>query len=111
VDARAGPGWANPVLIMVVSLIGEIVTEIDKRHPGRCESLIIFPLPRALMMVWKSIKKLFSPEINELLVVCSGPSDLGSPLPRKKLEPHIDWETLDYLEKCRTQLFVEDKKK
>jgi hypothetical protein len=111
VDARAGAGWANPVLIMVVSLIGEIVKELDERHPGRCASLIIFPIPRALKIVWNGIKKLFSPEMNEKLVVCSGPSDLGSPLPRKKLEPYIDIETLEYLEKCRTQLFVEEKKK
>mmetsp|Transcript_11855 Transcript_11855/g.28092 ORF Transcript_11855/g.28092 Transcript_11855/m.28092 type:complete len:303 (-) Transcript_11855:1702-2610(-) len=107
VDARAGLGWPNPLLVMVISLIGQIVTEIDKRHPGRCQSLIIFPLPRALMFVWMSVKKLFSPEINELLVVCSGASDIDSPLPRKKLEEHVGGKTLDYLEQSRVQLFVE----
>jgi len=111
VDARAGRGWPNPVLIMVIPLIGQIISEIDKRHPGRCRSLIIFPLPRGLMLVWKSVKNMFSPDIKKLLVVCSGPSNLGSPLPRTKLEPYVDEETLDYLEKCRTQLFVEGKKK
>eukprot|EP00536_Pseudo-nitzschia_multiseries_P003937 jgi/Psemu1/186916/e_gw1.63.49.1 len=105
VDARAGEGWPNPVLIMVVSLIGQIVTEIDRRHPERCKSLIIFPLPRALMMVWGTIKGFFSPEIHDMMTVVTGPSDIESPLPKDKLEEHVESDTLELLERCRTDLF------
>lgn len=107
IDARAGMGWPNPVLIMVVSLVGQVVTEIEKRHPGRCQSLLLFPLPRALTMVWGTIKGFFSPEMNEMMVVCSGPSNIGAPLPRSKLEPHVDEDTLGFLETCRTELFAQ----
>mmetsp|Transcript_10364 Transcript_10364/g.30304 ORF Transcript_10364/g.30304 Transcript_10364/m.30304 type:complete len:367 (+) Transcript_10364:120-1220(+) len=105
VDARAGEGWPNPVLIMVVSLIGQIVTEINERHPERCKSLIIFPLPRALTMVWGSVKGFFGPEIQEMMTVFNGASDIDSPFPRDRLEAHVEGDTLDFLERCRTDLF------
>jgi len=105
VDARAGEGWPNPKLIMAMSLIGQIVSEIEKRHPSRCKTLIIFPLPRALTMIWGSIKGYFSPEMNEMMIVCSGPSIVGSPLPKKMLEIYVDGDVIDILEKCRIDLY------
>ena len=105
VDARAGEGWPNPKLIMGVSLVGQIVTEIEKRHPGRCKTLIIFPLPRALTMIWGSVKGYFSPEMNEMMIVCSGPSILGSPLPKKMLEIYVDGDVIDILEEYRIDLY------
>mmetsp|Transcript_33392 Transcript_33392/g.37325 ORF Transcript_33392/g.37325 Transcript_33392/m.37325 type:complete len:355 (+) Transcript_33392:32-1096(+) len=110
IDARAGEGWPNPKLIMVVSLIGQIISEIEKRHPGRCNTLIIFPIPRALTMIWGSIKGHFSPEINEMMIVCSGPSDIKSPVPKNRLEKYVDGEIIDLLEKCRIGLFRPEKK-
>jgi len=110
IDARAGEGWPNPNLIMVVSLIGQIISEIEKRHPGRCKTLIIFPIPRALTMIWGSVKGHFSPEINEMMIVCSGPSDIKSPVPKNRLEKYVDGEIIDLLEKCRIGLFRPEKK-
>ncbi|VEU45019.1 unnamed protein product [Pseudo-nitzschia multistriata] len=106
VDARSGEGWPNPVILMIVSLIGQIVTEIEKRQPERCKSLIICPLPRALMMVWGTVRGFYSAEMNELIIAFSGPSGIGSPLPKKKLDPHVEDATIEFFEQCRRDLFV-----
>lgn len=106
VDARAGIGWANPKLIMVVSLIGAIVGEIEKRHPGRCQTLIIFPLPYTLTMIWGSVKGYFSAEINEMMTVCSGPASVDSPIPKDQLQEFVEPNVIALLEQSRIDLFI-----
>ena len=106
VDAREGEGWANPRLIMVVSLIGAIVSEIENRHPGRCQTLIIFPLPYTLTKIWGSVKGYFSAEMNKMMTVCSGPSKVDSPVPKDQLQKFVDPNVIDLFEKCRTDLFI-----
>uniref|UniRef100_A0A7S4ACD7 CRAL-TRIO domain-containing protein n=3 Tax=Pseudo-nitzschia australis TaxID=44445 RepID=A0A7S4ACD7_9STRA len=109
VDDRSGEGWPNSIAMKAVPLIGQIVTEIEKRHPERCKSVIICPLPLAMMVVWGAFKGDFSPEVNGMMEAYSGPSGIGSPLPQK-LEAHVDDATLEFLDVCRTNLYVSEPK-
>ncbi|KAG7368122.1 hypothetical protein IV203_030865 [Nitzschia inconspicua] len=105
IDARAGEGWANPQFLMVVSLTRSIVHSVATIHPGRWQSIVIFPLPRAVLGIWKTIKGYFHPEIASVMKLVSGPARLGSRLPKGFLLPFVDDETLDFLEQCRAELY------
>jgi hypothetical protein len=104
IDGRAGEGWANPKFFMAVSLLRTIINTVSTLHPGRWNSLIIFPLPRALLGIWRNVKGFFHPDVAEVIKLVSGPSSLGSPLPKDDLEAYVGHDTLDILEKCREGL-------
>ena len=104
IDARAGKTWQNPKFIMVLPLTRSIINTVSSIHPGRWESLMIFPLPRALLSVWRSVKGYFHPETAKVMHLVSGPSSLGSPVPKQDLEAYVDSDTLDLLEKSREEL-------
>jgi hypothetical protein len=104
IDARAGEGWANPKFLMSVSLTRNIINTVSGLHPGRWNSLIIFPLPRALLGIWRTVKGFFHPDIARIINLVGGPSHLGSPLPRTYLEIYVDDDALEMLEKFRTEL-------
>jgi hypothetical protein len=107
IDARAGKGWKNPKFVMVIPLTRTIINTVSAIHPGRWESLVIFPLPRALLGVWRTVKGYFHPETASVMHLISGPSNLGSPLPKNDLEAFVSSDTLDFLEKCREELCEE----
>jgi hypothetical protein len=104
IDARAGKGWANPKFFVTLSLLSTVINSVSTLHPGRWTSLIIFPLPRALLGIWRTVKGFFHPEMAGLIKLVSGPSHLGSPLPRDDLEAYVDAYILEMLEKCREEL-------
>lgn len=104
VDARAGKDWKNPTFLMTVPLTRAIIKTVNSIHPGRWESVVIFPLPRALLGVWRTVKGYFHPETVRVMKLVCGPSNLGSPLPKDALEAHVDTYTLECLEASRNEL-------
>jgi hypothetical protein len=105
IDARAGEGWANPKFLMAMSLTRSIIHSVSTIHPGRWRSVILFPLPRALTGLWRTVKGYFHPEVASIIELVSGPSHLGSRLPKGFLLPFVEEDTLDFLERCRTELY------
>ena len=106
VDLRGGEHWPNPKAIMMINLIRKIVHSIATYHPGRITSMIMYPLPRALLGVWNSVSGYFGPDVVESFHLVSGPSKPGSPLPKLELQQFIDGNVLDWTEQRRNELDV-----
>ena len=106
VDLRGGQHWPNPKAIMMINLIRKIVHSISTYHPGRITSMIMYPLPRALLGVWNSVSGYFGPDVVESFHLIPGPSKPGSPVPKLELQQFIDGDVVDRTEQRRNELDV-----
>ena len=104
-DVRAGEGWPNPVAFAMVNFVRKVMKILQAHYPERCESLILFPVPRAAMAVWGAMKRIFRHGIMGKIVLVQGPALQNSPLPKVELEEFIDGEVLDLSEHARINSF------
>jgi hypothetical protein len=104
-DVRAGEGWPNPVAFRMINFVRKVMNMLQAHYPERCESLVLFPVPRAAMGVWGAIKRVFGYGSMGKVVLVSGPALRDSPLPKERLEEYIDGEVLDLSEHVRLDNF------
>ena len=104
-DVRAGAGWPNPNAFMMITFVRKITKTLQGQYPGRCGSLILFPVPRAAMSIWGAIKKVFHSDIMDTIALVPGPASRDSPIPKEVLERFIDGDVLDLTESKRVDKF------
>ncbi|CAJ1936633.1 unnamed protein product [Cylindrotheca closterium] len=105
IDIRAGTGWGNKPVLKMMGILRAIINTFETNFCERVEKFVVFPVPRIARAIFNAIKRLFDPNTAKKVVLISGPDDIDAPVPREKIEKHIDFEVIDYMELARKSLF------
>ena len=105
-DVRAGHGWPNPTAFEMIGFVRKVTKIVQAHYPERCDSLIIFPVPRVAMSLWHAMKLVFRHGMMDKVALIPGPADRDSPLPKSMLEEFIDSEVLEITEQERSNRFM-----
>lgn len=104
-DVRSGQGWPNVLAIYMINYVRKLAKILQSHLPDRLEQMIVYPVPRAALGVWAAMKWAFHTNVMDKIVLCPGPADTDSPLPKPYLKDYVDDTILDFTEEQRTGRF------
>eukprot|EP00522_Entomoneis_paludosa_P015658 CAMPEP_0172451634 /NCGR_PEP_ID=MMETSP1065-20121228/9593_1 /TAXON_ID=265537 /ORGANISM="Amphiprora paludosa, Strain CCMP125" /LENGTH=267 /DNA_ID=CAMNT_0013203597 /DNA_START=52 /DNA_END=855 /DNA_ORIENTATION=+ len=109
-DVRPGTGWPNPPALQTVGLIRHLINQLHTRYPNRLHKLILYPIPRAAIVIYNlAIKPLLSghAELKQAMTLVPGAGvAISSPVPGDALQPYVPWSALQVTEDYRLSHFV-----
>jgi hypothetical protein len=107
-DVRPGQGWQNPPVLELVGLIRHAAARLQDLYPHRLHGLILYPIPRAAIFIYKSIIQVFLSEaVRQAIVLIPGRgTQCDSPLPHQALCQYVGVAALAQLEAARRASFV-----
>ena len=110
-DVRPGRGWPNAPAPQLMGLIRHFVTNIYTQYPDALHKFILFPIPRAAIMLYKvAIKPLLMghPQLKEVMELVPGPGlGMNSPAPLDKLAAFVSPDNLKFMEDHRLKSFYD----
>lgn len=104
-DVRSGTGWPNTLAFYMINYVRQLAKILQSHLPERLERMIIYPVPRAALGVWAAMKWAFHTSVMDKIVLCPGPAETGSPLPKEYLKDYVDDAILDFTEEQRISRF------
>lgn len=106
VDCRAGPNWPNPSALSLLSFIRHVAHAVFDLNPARCHKVILYPVPRAAVYLWKIIAPLIDPSLRDLMVLMHGPDSLSAETltPTKLFGQHIPLNHFHLLNEVRDRV-------
>lgn len=105
IDVRAGLGWPNPKIFKLIPFIKTMASMLMALFPERLETCIIYPVPSALLWVWKAIKPYIDPVTRDKICLLPGGSTKDSPLPLEEMTKYIEEDVALIMEKARIESF------
>lgn len=105
IDVRGGHGWANPKPKQLVPFIKSVSSCMEKNFPERLSKSVLFPMPRAAAVLWAMIKRFLDPNTAAKIAVIAGNAGTDAPPPYKKMEVHIERDTIELMEATRVETF------
>lgn len=110
IDARPGTGWGNIPAPMLIPFIKHAAKLLNDLHPERLDSCILFPVPVVAKYLWNVVKPFLDPSTANKIQLLTGWAGVKSPIP-KDLELYLEKETIEWMERKRLSLFVEESRK
>ena len=107
-DVRGAPGWPNPPPFQLIPLTQAMAHHLLRLYPERLHQLIIFPLPKWAVAIWKVISKLLPAVVTERTVLISGSDKHTVPLDVAKTAEKggVPEEIVDDMERTRNQAML-----
>jgi CRAL/TRIO domain len=105
-DARAGRGWPNLPAWQMITFVRRVSTVLSQHFPCRLHKCIVYPIPRAALVIWHFVQAFLSPSLRQFMVLIAGSAtDIESPLPHALLEEYVPYEGIALLEDARRESF------
>lgn len=109
-DVRPGQGWPNPPAVQMVGLIRHLADELNKRYPNRLEKLILYPIPKPVVLLYNvAIKPLLwrHRQLKQAMELIPGMGvGMNSPPPFDSLSHFLPLRMLRCIEEHRLACFV-----
>jgi len=110
VDVRPGEGWPNHSVLQLAGLIRQLANELHVQFPDALHKLVLFPIPRAAIVLYNmAIKPLFRghPKLKQVMELVPGARlAVNAPAPLDKLSQFVALQHLETLEQHRLATFV-----
>jgi hypothetical protein len=106
-DVRPGWGWKNPPVLELVGLIRHAAARLQDLYPHRLHRLILYPIPRAAIFIYRSIIQVFLSEATRqaIVLIPGRGTQCDSPLPHQALCDYVPVACLAQLEAARRASF------
>jgi CRAL/TRIO domain len=106
IDARSGRGWPNLPALQMITFVRRLSTVLSLHFPCRLHKCIIYPMPRAALVIWKFFQVFLSPSLRQQMVLIAGSAtEIESPLPQAQLEEYVPREGIELMEETRRESF------
>jgi CRAL/TRIO domain len=105
VDVRSGQGWPNVPASQMITFVRRTTSVLAHQFPNRLHKCIIYPMPRATLIIWTLMQAFMSASLRNLIVLFAGAAEIESPPPHTQLEEYVHSEGLALLEEARRQSF------
>jgi len=106
-DVRPGRGWPNDNAMQLVGLIRYVANTLNALHPNRLHKCILFPVPRAAIVLWNlALKPFLDSKLRQVVELVPGTGAMiKSPPPNEKLADFVCMGNLEYMERYRRSTF------
>jgi len=85
VDVRGGYGWRNLPALKLISFMKQTSKLLTNNFPERLQQFFVYPVPYALLWIWKVVKRFLDPATATKFCVLSGCADIDSDPPEAEL--------------------------